>query len=127
MEFTPAQEAKMSSRTFTVRGHKIRTTSNRRYAVVAAREEAITAEVWNGFEDGRVIRRHMGRSTAEWWVGQDVARSISPERVTYVAFAEIIKRSDSYATAVKVKESRVGNHGPGTVVVVVDTDTGQEV
>ena len=128
MSFNPSdQEAKMASRTFTVRGHKIRTTSQRVFAVVAVREESITAERWQGFEDGVVVRSEMGRSTAEWWLSQDAARSISPKMVTFVAFAEIIKRSDSFATANRVKESQVGKHGPGTVVVVVNTDTGEEV
>src|SRR4249920_1258430 len=117
----------MPSRSFTVRGHKIRTQSQRRFVVVAVREESITVEVWRGFENGQVVRSSMSRSTAEWWLGQDVARSISPTNETYVAFAEIIKRSDSYATATRVKESQVGKHGPGTMVVVIDTTTGEEI
>lgn len=117
----------MASRTFTVRGHKIRTTSQRVFAVVAVREEPITREVWDGYIDGQIVRRAMSRMTSEWWLREDVTHSVSPRYEVYVAFAEIIKRSDSYATAVKVKEREVGKHGPGTVVVVVNTDTGEEV
>lgn len=117
----------MASRTFTVRGHKIRTTSNRQFAVIAVREEPVTVEVWDGYEDGVKTRTTMGRTTAEWWLGQDVARSISPRKATYVAFAETIKRSDSIVTAMKVASREAGSHGPATVVVVIDTFTGEEV
>lgn len=121
----------MASRTFTVRGHKIRTTSQRVFAVVAVREEPITMDVYTGFRTASygeyAARTFYSADAAESAVRCGSVERIEVSRGTFVAFAEIIKRSDSYATATKVKEREVGKHGPGTKVVIVDTTTGEEV
>lgn len=121
----------MASRTFTVRGQKIRTTSQRVYAVVAVREEPMTLEVFTGYRTASygeyAARTFYSQDSADWAVRSGNVERVESERKTFVAFADIIKRSDSYATATKTKEREVGKHGPGVVVVVVNTDTGEEV
>ncbi len=88
--------------TITVRGHQIRSRSNRRYIVVSVRPEAIT------IHPGDVYEREPG---------------------TYVAFARIEKRTDSAATArTHQRRFRDGRYaGIGVYYVIVDTVTGEEV
>ncbi len=88
--------------TLTVRGRKVSNRSNRRWIVVAVRAEDVTIRAED--EAHRIFGRAVG---------------------TYVAFAEVIARSDSIATARKRAE-RYGR-SVGTVVVVVDSTTGEEV
>lgn len=115
----------MASTTFTVRGHKVRTQSHFRYQIVCLREAPLTVEVWDGLQDGETVRRGMGRTTAEWWLSEGITRSISPRPETYVAYARIEGRSDSYTRA-KERAARM-SAGPGGVVVVIDATTGEEV
>lgn len=87
----------MAARTIDVRGHRIRTATQRRYVVVAVR----TADV-------------------------NVSLAHAPGRVeTYYAFASIIRRSDSLSTA-RTAARRYGRV-VGSFAVVVDLTTGEEV
>lgn len=88
------------AKTFTVRGVKVRTSSQRRYVVVAARAADSVVSRW----DYRV----------EGYVDEAVK-----------AFTEIVRRSDSIdaARAAVRKYGRVS----GGFVVIVDTVTGEEV
>lgn len=96
----------MTTKTITVRGHRIRSASQRRFIVVAVRPEDITIRP----ED-------------------EAARIFGREPGTYVAFARIEKRSDSAATAHahKARFERARAGGIGVHFVVVDTVTGEEV
>lgn len=78
------------TRTFTVRGHKLRTRTNRRFVVVAVRPEPVTTDAG-----------------------------------TYVAFADIRKRTDNIDTARTV--ARRYGFPPGAFAVVVDLTTGEEI
>jgi hypothetical protein len=91
------------SATFTVRGHKIRTASQRRYivAIVQPRERTVTVAQWNG-------------------------EAMVPAQVVVPAGARIHKRSDSIATA-RQHAQRYGYQTGGSFAVVVDTATGSEV
>lgn len=75
---------------FTVRGHKIRTSTNRRYVAVAVRPEPVTTD-----------------------------------KGTFVAFADIRKRSDNLDTI--RRECRKYGFATGAFMVAVDTTTGEEV
>jgi len=87
------------TRTFTARGIKFRTATTRRFIVIAVRTEDSTFE---------------GR---DCW-GEPVTRTIK-------AGVEIIKRSDSIATA-RTHRDRTGRIA-GAAVVVFDTAHGEEV
>lgn len=87
--------------TFTVRGVKVRTASQRRFVVVACRPEDFLGRRWNGAENGYVP-------------------------AAFTAFAPVIvRRSDSFETA----RAAAAKYGfvPGGFVTVVDTTTGEEV
>ncbi len=85
--------------TFTIRGQKVRTQSQRRYIVVACRPDHFEGRRWTGSE----------------YVPY-----------TFLAFSpEILKRSDSLATASAA--SRKYGFVPGGWNVVIDTVTGEEV
>ena len=43
----------------------------------------------------------------------------------YVPFAEVLKRTDSYQTAQGIQRRHL--RGPGTLVVIIDLTTGEEV
>lgn len=77
------------------------------------------------------VRGHKVRSASKcrFVVVAVRAEPFVTEEGTYVAFAEIRKRSDSYATA-QTHARRMrdnGGRGHGMTVVVVDTETGEEV
>jgi hypothetical protein len=90
--------------TFTVRGRNVRSASKRRFIVVAVRPEDITIRAED--EAHRIFGREVG---------------------TYVAYHEIVARSDSIATARKRAERARQFHGIGVAIVVVDSTTGEEV
>lgn len=93
------------TRKFTVRGHKMQTASQRRFVVVHVRAEDIT--VTADSEAHRIFQRPVG---------------------TFVAFADIVKRTDSIATARTFAQRQRQRHvGVGVKTVIVDTVTGQEV
>lgn len=94
----------MPSKTFTVRGHKVRSQSQRRFIVFAVRPEPITIRPED--EAARIFGRTPG---------------------TYPAFVETVRRSDSIARAERIRQSQVGKWGVGTAVVIVDSTTGEEV
>jgi len=88
---------------FTVRGVKVRTASQRRFVVVACRP----ADVPEMRQTGRVV---------------DGEIEYAPTGHTLRAYTEIVKRSDSVATARKACRYVTGGW-----CVVVDTVTGLEV
>ena len=88
----------------TVRGQRISNRSNRRFLVVAVRPEPIRVTP----EEAAISRGRL-------------------QSGVYVAFAEVLKRSDSAVTARRFQESQVGRMGFGTAVVLVDSVTGEEV
>lgn len=93
----------MPTTTFTVRGHKVRSASQRRYIVVIVQprdREAFVQERRNG----------------EWVT----------EPITVPAGARVHKRSNSVATAHQ-HASRYGFPTGGNFAVVIDTVTGEEV
>lgn len=53
-------------------------------------------------------------------------KPVQTDEGTYVAFADIRKRSDNLAT-VRADQRRYGYQAHGCFVVVVDTETGEEV
>ncbi len=87
--------------TFTIRGQKVRTQSQRRYVVVACRPADFPGKRWD---------------------------YINGDYVPYAFTAfkpEILKRSDSLATAVAAQHKY--GHLAGGWVAVIDTVTGEEV
>lgn len=107
----------MTARTFTVRGIKMRTSSNRRFVVVVARAEDVVVDA-----ERVVATRTFSRVSDR----QICSASITERRAErYVAFSTIVARSDSVETA--RRRARQHGAGPGSFVAVVDTTTGEEV
>ena len=90
------------TRKLEVRGIRVTTRTPRRFAAIAVRPETVTLTPED--EAVRIFGRRPG---------------------TYPAFAEVIKRSDSYATARKAA-TKYGRF-IGGVAVVVDLTTGEEI
>lgn len=89
--------------TINARGIKIRSRSQRRFVAVAVRPEDIT--ITADSDAHRIFGRAVG---------------------TYVAFAEIIGRSDSLDTA-RRRARNSSSYGVGVARIVIDTATGEEV
>ena len=87
---TDTTDMTTTTSTFTVRGFKLRTRSNRRYVAVAVRPAPVTTE--SG---------------------------------TYVAFADVRKRSDNLDTLRRFQRSY--GWETGAYVVIIDTVSGEEI
>jgi hypothetical protein len=107
--------------TFTIRGFKVRSASQRRFIVVVGREHEYA-----------VVR---DAKTAEWITDSnfDPARVAAARAYpavytvdTYIPYVEVFRRTDSIETARTVarRKSQSGFRG---FVVVIDTATGNEV
>lgn len=94
----------MARTTIKIGPHTIRTASTRRYCVVAHRDEPFTAP-------GKVYDRNQGIYV--------------DGEVTYVAFADICKRSDSYETVRTIAIRKGHTRGPRVSYTIVDTATGE--
>lgn len=117
----------MASKTFTVRGHKMRTTSQRRFIVVR-----VTTDQWAVMD---TVVSHAGNTfhqIARDWRGvpmvfdveADAVATRTGDQVVKVwssAGAVIEKRSDSLTTA-RQQASRIGRG-----CIVIDSTTGEEV
>lgn len=96
----------MTSR-FTVQGVDFRTSTQRRYVVVAGRSTAFNGKRWS-------------------YTAVDAqGRQGAYVPCTFAVFSEIVKRSDSIATA-RAAASKRGTPSGG-FVAVIDTTTGKEV
>ena len=92
---------------FTVQGVEFRTSTQRRYVVVAGRKTSVEGSRWS--------------STAVDGAGRQGAYV----PCTFPVFSEIVRRSDSVATA-RAAASKYGRP-TGGFVAVIDTTTGKEV
>jgi hypothetical protein len=99
MEFTPqGKEAKMASKSTTIQGIKVRTSSTRRYVLYMLRPWDLTVE----------------------------CRNLDGKHETYVKFAQIERRSDSWQTIAQTARRLAQNaHGPGVLFRIWDTATGE--
>ena len=123
---TPTSNPTRKPSTITVRGFKVSNRTNRRFSVIAVREQAIY-EVRESSEPyaPRVCFQPGFRNWTADWDEAEAARPAEGRISCYVAFADIVKRSDSIDTARKAASRH--ERGPGCIVVVVDTVTGEEV
>lgn len=120
--------------TLDIRGQKLRTQTQRRFVVVAVRPRPVyVVEAGNRkrvFLDNTPNYRMATENRAVADATRDRLRAegdADAKTLTYVAFADIVKRTDSYDTARTAQRRAANSHGIGVSVVIADTTTGEEI